>query len=437
MPFELPPLVLDTLTRLAESGDRTAPTVFAGREEEFQLLGRAVRAVQRGEVGRTVVVQGVPGAGKTALLNEYASRLLSAKIDDERPIIPVPLRPSDFDAPPATLVQMVDKRLRELEANGTWGVVRDRVASGAFLVGNIVFSTVAKRNFDEFKTSAKAPNSLPIALDDYATFRFGRRESTIVLLLDEAQNLNNTASVRAHLDALHGGIHGRTQATLACFGLANTVDHLRELGLSRLASGHMRTIGALSDSDAQHTVTGTLEIALAGCFNEVQRSRWIDAATNVILAESANFPHHLANGCHAVAQLLLEDGIDNTPSVGKIRDRCRERKREYYNARLRPWADHTIAMAHVFGGKDLWTPVRKFKRALMSSDNLGDPVDAHTASNIIREMRDYGYIEDSHGLCRPVLPSLTAYFRDALSQESTPDNEVAQAVRAALSEHDS
>ena len=85
-----------------------------------------------------------------------------------------------------------------------------------------------------------------------------------MLLVDEAQNLEDTRRVRAHLGTLHNSKPGRTQALLACFGLTNTTDRLRELGLSRLASRHVRSIGALADDDARRSVTETLEIALAG-----------------------------------------------------------------------------------------------------------------------------------------------------------------------------
>lgn len=81
----------ESLTRLAETSDRVSPTVFVGRDDENDLLDTAVRAVRRGEVGRTVVVSGVPGAGKTALLKEYATRLVGAEKDDDGPVVPVPL----------------------------------------------------------------------------------------------------------------------------------------------------------------------------------------------------------------------------------------------------------------------------------------------------------------------------------------------------------
>ena len=136
--------------------DRASPTVFAGREDEFDLLNDAISGVQQGESGHTVVINGVQGAGKTALLNEYAARLLAEESDDDGPVIPVPLRPDDFDAPPAALVQAIDQQF---------------VQSG---------------NVRELLPSAQAPHSLDAALEDYASTRFGVKSSTFVLLLDEA-----------------------------------------------------------------------------------------------------------------------------------------------------------------------------------------------------------------------------------------------------------
>ena len=351
-----PSTVQHALTRLAESSDRTSPTVFSGREDEFELLASAVRGTQHGEVGHTVVVQGVPGAGKTALLREYAIRTLATGAATEQPIIPVPLRPSDLNAPPVAILQEVDRQFREFKASGEWGGAMNRVIGGASLVGNALFAAFTKKDFNEFKASARAPNSLPVAFDDYVTFRFDRRDSTILLLVDEAQNLSDTTHVRAHLDALHGGVYGRSQVMLVCFGLANTTGRLHELGLSRLAAGHVQSIGALSDEDAQRAVTGTLEIALAdftfdgGSCDDVQRSRWIGAASATILAESANFPHHLANGCRALAKIVLDEGIGDVPPVEKLREQCRQHKREYYDARLYPWANHTTALSYAFAG---------------------------------------------------------------------------------------
>lgn len=437
---DLPTAVRDSLARLAKSSDRASPTVFVGREDEFTLLDDAVRGVQRNESGHTVLIQGVPGAGKTALLNEYATRLLTrpADLDAEKPIIPVPLQPGTIDRTPAAIVQEIDRQFREFEGSDEWRGRANKAASGASLLGNALFAAFTRREFNDFRPSARSPDSLPIALEDYVAFRFDRRESTIVLLVDEAQNLPDTARVRDHLGVLHGGIKGHTQVLLACFGLENTTDRLRELGLSRLATGHTRSIGVLSDEEAKQTVTGTLAAALAELSfaddspGNARRSRWIAAAAATILAESANFPHHLVNGCRALAQIVLDEGIGDVPPAERLRDQCQAHRREYYDARLRPWANHMTALAHAFGsGNNGWTTIGDVKRVLMASDDFGDPVDAATATETIKELCAQGYVEARQGVCRPVLPSLSSYF-DEVRHASVPDNEVVQAVRHAL-----
>ena len=425
-----------SLALIAERSDRASPTVFAGREDEFDLLNVAVREVQRNGGGHTVVIQGIPGAGKTALLNEYAGRLLTASDSTEKPVIPVPLLPGDINASPATIVQAIDRQFREFEASNEWGRRVNRAVSGASLLGSALFATFTRKDFNDFRASARAPDSLPTALEDYVAFRFDRRDSTIVLLVDEAQSLSDTIRVREHLLKLHDGIKGRTQVLLACFGLANTAGRLRELGLSRIATNHVRTIGALSDEDAKRTVTGTLDVALSGfpfddgTSDEAGRERWTNAAAATILAESANFPHHLANGCRALANVALDEGIGDEPPAEKLRDKCKAYKREYYDAILQPWANHSTALSHALGDENGdWTPISDVKQALMASDDFGDPVDQRRATAILKQLCAIGYVEQRAGACRPVLPSLSSYFQD-IRHGFAPDNEVAQAVRA-------
>ena len=435
-----------SLALLAERSDRASPTVFAGREDEFGLLDIAVRGTQRNEGGHTVVIQGVPGAGKTALLNEYAGRLLTASDSPQKPVIPVPLLPGDINASPAAIVQAIDRQFREFEASNEWGRRVNTAVSGASVLGSALFATFTRKDFNDFRASARAPDSLATALEDYVAFRFDRRHSTIVLLVDEAQSLSDTVRVREHLLQLHDGIKGRTQVLLACFGLASTASRLRELGVSRLATNHVRSIGALADEDAERTVTGTLDVALAdysfdhtACGEALcrrggplRRKRWTSAATATILAESANFPHHLANGCRAVASVALDEGIGEEPLEEKLRERCKAYKREYYDAILQPWADHSTALALALGGGEgEWAAISDVKQALMASDDFGDPVDRRRATAILKQLCANGYVAQRAGACRPELPSLSSYFQD-LRRGFAPDNEVVQAAGAAM-----
>ena len=192
----------------------------------------------------------------------------------------------------------------------------------------------------------------------------------------------------------------------------------------------------LSNEDAEQVVTGTLNSAFADyAFDdggEDQRTKWIGEATAAILAESGNFPHHLTNGCCALAELVLDEGVAAAPPVSKLRDLCREHKREYYAARLRPWSRHTIALAHAFGRDgEHWTPIDELLAVLMASDNRGRPVDEEVALALVDGLCATGFVEQDAGSLRPLLPSLSSHF-EAVQQNAAPNDKAVRAVRAAL-----
>ena len=438
-PSEFSPALRAALARMAEVSDRTPPAVFVGREDEIALLDAAVQGVRRGDVGHTVVVQGLPGAGKTALLHEYGARILASPASDGL-VVPVPLGPEDLDMPPLAMVKTIDQSFLDHDAQGTWRRRINQALAKGRVVGDMIVASMTKKTIGDFTPTADAPESFGLALNEYAAFRFGAKATTFLLLLDEAQNVPDTNRARAYLSAIHRGIGGGANVALACFGLSNTTERLRGLGLSRLASDHVRTLDVLSNDEAEDTVRQTLALALAdftfdhGAFDERERSRWIGTATDAIVKDSANFPHHLANGCKALGRIVLAEGISREPPVGKLREMCGRRRREYYDARLAPWRNHMTALAYGFGEADAgWCSVSDIVKAIMAADEYGMPVQRQTAIDALEGLRDASLIEVSKGACRPVVPSMGSYFRE-LRCDDDEDNAVATALRAALSE---
>ena len=403
---------------MAEMSDRAPPKVFVGRDDELGLLDTAVRGVRRGEAGHTVVIQGMPGAGKTALLHEYCSRILTSDASSGL-VVPVPLRPGDLDMPPLAMVKLIDQRLRDHGAQGTWKRRARQAAVASRVVGDVLVAAATKKTIGDFMPTSGAPESFDLALDEYAVSQFGAKKTTFLLMLDEAQSVADTNRVRAYLSALHLGMGG-VKVALACFGLPNTAERLRELGLSRLASGHVKTLGVLSDDEAEETVRKTLELAFTdftfdqGPFDERERSRWIETATNAILEDSANFPHHLANGCKELARIVLAEGIAQPP-VDRLRELCNERRTEYYDARLEPWSNHITALAYGFGkaaGAGGWSSVSDVEEAITLADEYGRPVEPKTAMDVVNGLHDANLIEVRSGACRPAVPSLETYFHE-------------------------
>ena len=438
---QIPIDVQRSLERLADTGDRSAPVVFAGREDEFALLERAIRGVRSGEEGHTVVIQGVPGAGKTALLGEFAARLLACGADERNPVIPVKIAATAMDSKPAAIVEEIDSAYCNLRTSEWWQRAVNQATDGAHFLGNALFAAVIRKSLGEFTVASRAPDSLNLVLNDYANLRLGRRGCTILLLVDEAQNLPDTAMVRRHLETLHVSGTGGSSVMLACFGLGNTVERLADLGLSRLATGHARTVGALSDEDARKVVAGTLDVVFAqqpfddGALDEQEREKWIGAATDAIVADSGGFPHHLTNGCRALAQAVLQEGIGASPPVDAMRAKALDYRREYYGARLRPWARHETALACAFteagNGR---VPANAVVAALTTVAKRGQVASEETAWGVVEAMCAAGFLIERGDFLDVTLPSLLTHFRD-VCRRTPPNVRTIEAVRAALPEH--
>ena len=61
--------------------DRSRPVHFSGRLHELDVILSRAEHAQSGSAGSTVVIQGAPGAGKSALLDEAARRFEAAGAD--------------------------------------------------------------------------------------------------------------------------------------------------------------------------------------------------------------------------------------------------------------------------------------------------------------------------------------------------------------------
>ena len=418
----LPTAVADLLRSVIVAADRASPLVFAGRDGEFALLRQVVEGVGGGFPGQTAVVFGVPGVGKSALRWEFRNRLL-ATVDD--PVaIGIPLRPGDLDKAPLDLVKAMDQELRSI---GDGGVVR--VLNEAVDVGKRALSLLARQDAWAGTLGVDANSTLKAVLDKYleAGLNVNRRQATLLLLVDEAQNIPDTPQARANLDSLHGADFGRAKAGLVCFGLHDTRQHLADLGLSRLAADRVVRLGALSAKEANRLVEESLTAIayadgeakwrayLAACgLGEDEWTCWRSSVADTILAESADFPHHLANGMRELAKIIHVEGVTGVPPIKTLRRRCGERRRDYYDHRLAEFKDHTVALGAAFSHADHRDAAREdlVLSALMATNNRGRAVSATAAEKVIVGMIANGFLESTNGMLRVALPSLATYLNE-------------------------
>ena len=311
--MQLPAQVEAALRDYDRRRDRAAPPVFVGRQRELAFLHGTVAAARSGAAGITAVVQGVPGVGTSALQEQFEKELGSALADD--PPTAVVSKDCDFlDSTPMSLVQELatDVPLRT--------------------------DSAMQPNLDE-------ASSLGFALDTFAE-QIWPAGITLILSIKEMQRIEDTLLVRRNLRAIHGK-RFNTNIAIVGFGLQGTKARLREIGLSRLATDQVATLGCMDPTEAASLVDKTLDSFGFAADNDAWRdhlkalgldiddwTEWRNAARAVVLEESVGFPHHLVNGIRGICRLIL-DGALRTPAQPRweiLRQQCQRHKAEYYAA---------------------------------------------------------------------------------------------------------
>ena len=430
--------------------DRASPPVFVGRAGELSFLRDAVAAAQSGAEGVTALLQGVPGVGKSALCSHFEKEL-GATMADDKPVAVIAKDCDFFDRPAVSMV-------KELAVDVPVRVERLRRLPGFEQAENHIgralgFATAPLKRGSSLDLAMQAMNldpssTLGAALDTFAETMWPPG-ITLILAVDEMQNMEDTPQVRRNLQAIYGKRFD-TNVAIVGFGLQNAAERLRNLGLSRLGADQIRTLGCMDAADAARLVDETFDYLGIASEHEPWRAyarqlgfgiddwtRWRRAAKAVVLEESADFPHHLVNGARAVCRIVL-GGEFRHPArreLGVLRQQCRHSKEEYYAARLAPVANHTLAVAAAFRNAndagEVDTAV--VLDALEESDNGGRGTDAETAAAVLRELVDGGLLTRRGSTMAALsVPSLAAYLAEELDSSLALGGVAAHRLAAAL-----
>lgn len=281
----------EKLANWASMGDREAPVAFVGREPEIDMAIRQLATWRAGETpGRTIVAQGAPGAGKTALLREMARRL-----PEHMPDACAIYRPTPWSSRTVSNV-LVALAERMMGASG------DLLRTTVMREGTIGAKAIATASQTHSHTTAPAVLS---TWDDFETLftRQAAAAKPTLLLVDEIQRMDDDVETRELLYHLHG--QTTFPILLVCGGLSVSASHLEGLGLSRLAEKCILHVAALTLDEARHSLEESLRIlaedvgGITGHFD--QWARRLAPATH-------GWPQHIT--CHfqaAVRALLASD----------------------------------------------------------------------------------------------------------------------------------
>ena len=276
--------------------DRSSPVYFAGRKAELAALDKHLADIRRGERCGIALIDGIPGAGKTQLLREFATRVRAR----DSAVRHVDLQTNDLNDPAAEIFGSIVAPLRQ-EAQPFREGAADRSGLGAML-----------RRSDAQLWENRA----------------------LVVTIDEVQNVSPTG--RSVLSVLHEGSHGRP-IMVAAAGLTSSLKVLSATRqtltgtvdrdtISRIAT--VLTLGPLSRAETEEA----LMESVAACTGLTIPRKLLDT-----LAEaSSGFPQHVhcyARACVETAEVLTRlDTPDAVEAVTAMGDGYRK---NYYDLRLK------------------------------------------------------------------------------------------------------
>ena len=269
------------LEQFSRTEDRELTEFFVGRRNEIGFITDRVRdvALKHQErspqlaVGITVLITGVPGAGKTALMDR-----LRAQWSDPKGNGPLGLG-----------LDLEDLQGGERLAQA----ISEKLPDSAAEIGRSILASV-RIGLGVASAGSGIKESAPT---------LHRLTRPVVLFIDEVQNVppSRDAPAVEVLRILHSGRHGAPIVPVLA-GLAHAKDALAEVGLSRIGSMSVLPLGPLSQDEAAESAQRFLNaFRVAG-----NRDPW----PGTIARWSDGWPMHVHTGLRSLATELAENGGD-------------------------------------------------------------------------------------------------------------------------------
>ena len=339
--------VIAGLVQFLRKTDRVPPAYFAGRKKLIDKVDEALEAVMveagkpDGDAsGLTMLFQGAPGAGKTALLGELARRFREQEV---RRLTDTPTGPAEGVPVPV----MLERDILYNEGSVALAIVQAMAEApggpgDAWTLSPEAFRRTVSHTLSGKlgaggigvgggRTTSTAPET-----PAFAMLRKKQPPATwarpVVLLVDEIQAVDPAA--KEVLNKLHNAMRGLPVLTVLA-GLGDSYDHLRQaagVGLTRFGMGTIRDIGLLAPEEAEEAVLGFFEAFHVDLEGADPRA-WAER----LAQESDGWPQHLHNGQRALAEGLVEaDGRLADVDAVRVLDRAVAFREAAYRRQISP-----------------------------------------------------------------------------------------------------
>ncbi len=354
---------------LTAAFDRGPAKYFHGRKEILSNFNELTERAVQAKSGTTFLIQGAPGAGKTALLEECEKMAKdqgwkTAKIDP----------PALWD--PEALRDFLGLRKFSI-TGGSLQLGPKNVASAAITV------ELTSRTIGKILRKGKQP---------------------LLLTLDEAQTLGTTSAppsdqtrtVTNVLKAIHNG-NLNYPVILMAAGLGTTVDAFESLGISRFSGKCFVELGALSKESERAVIHDWLKKD-GGAKGDPEE--WIDA----IAQETHGWPQHILSYVEpagrqldAKKKAMTTEGLNAVLEAGRVfRSRYYERRADGISRKQRRSLAKLIADVPLGEGLD--------KEDIMAS--LAQEYGPDEAKKLFRKTLHRGILHRHGGIYAVPIPSM-------------------------------
>ena len=324
---------------------------FYGRDAEYDVFRDAADSLRSGHVGGgTMVFQGAPGAGKSALMQECMEAVKRHSTPDD-PWVAVSVNPETLQCAVQTIRLIVraanteSERLSKAAPGTIAGKLEEYLTLGRNLyrelsqrgVGAAGFSVGGKPQAADMLASNQLSESV---FTDCAPLL---EKFHIVVFVDEAQNTPVADTTQGVMDCLHRDSKG-IPLVVAFFGLSDSEQVLRRCGLSRFADKRLVNLEPLSMEDASGSFRRMLDAYYTGDVEE--KAVWANALAEL----SQGWPQHINRIGVAAGQVIRTNkGRLERDLLSQALDKGTERKNDYYAGRLAaatnpPWVYKQLAL---------------------------------------------------------------------------------------------
>ncbi len=366
---------------LTAAYDRGPSPYFHGRESIQRDFKKILERAHASKTGTTFLIQGAPGAGKTALLFELE------KIASRSQWEVVYINVQDLHNP-AHLAQTFGKSY----------VTRKQTAT------NLDAKVLSREHIKEVAGDSSVIQVLQKLIPDHG----------VVLILDEAQRIADFVGtpykmeVGGLLEEIHNGKLGQPAILLAA-GLGPTITSFGKLGISRFSEDCVVELSTLSKESERAVIEDWIKKEGRG---QGDPSAWMDA----IVQETHGWPRHVHSYAkHASEYLQSNSGVMTSDGLSSVLEAGHKARKVYYKQRVDDFKPSEIqCLAKAIADVQPGIPMDDVDIVSSMTQKFGDD----RAEELFKRLEEKGILEKTTlGYIVPI-PSMHIWLKETYTRET-------------------